>query len=169
MMATLIALLAIPLVLGIVSYFSPTPRLSRTLTVIGGLASLGLAASLVNLGGGRISAAGGLLYADSLSVVLLLAIALVYATSAVFAVEYLRGEEAATDFPRYARNFYTLLNFFAFSMLLVPATDNLGGRRRGRGVGTRLAGRPQIGGEGEDPGRQPAARAALHRTGAPEG
>lgn len=126
MMATLIALLAVPFVLGIVSYFSPTPRLSQALTVIGGLASLGLAASLVGVGDGRISAAGGLLYADSLSVVLLLAVALVYATSAVFAIGYLRGEEAATDFPRYARNFYTLLNFFAFSMLLVPATDNLG-------------------------------------------
>jgi len=127
MTAALIALLAVPLVAGIVSYVSPLPRLSQALTVIGGLASLGLAVSLVGLGGsGRISIAGGLLYADSLSVVLLLSVGLVYATSAVFAVGYLKGEERSASFPRYARNFYALLNLFAFSMLLVPATDNLG-------------------------------------------
>lgn len=125
-MTALITLLLIPFLLGIISYISPAPRLSQALTVTGGLASLGLAGSLVGLGNGRISAAGGLLYADSLSVVLLLAVALVYATSAIFAVGYLRSEESTPDFPRYARNFYTLLNFFAFSMLLVPATDNLG-------------------------------------------
>lgn len=126
MMAVLVSLLVIPLFLGVVTYLSPSPRLSRTLTVIGGAAALVLAASLVGLEDRHISALGGLIYADSLSVVLLLAVALVYATSAVFAVGYLKSERDASDFPRYARNFYALLNLFAFTMLLVPATDNLG-------------------------------------------
>ena len=125
MTAVLVSLLVVPLVLGIVTYLSPSPRLSRALTVTGGTATLALAASLVGLGDGRISTLGGFLYADSLSVVLILAVALVYATSAVFAVGYLRNGESAPDFPRYARNFYALLNLFAFTMLLVPATDNL--------------------------------------------
>jgi len=127
MTANLAALLVIPLLLGTISYLFPAPRLLQTLTVAGGLASLILAGSLIGLGGtGRISAAGGLLYADPLSVLLLLTVALVYATSAIFAVGYLKGEEHAPGFHNYVRNFYVLLNFFAFSMLLVPATDNLG-------------------------------------------
>lgn len=126
MTAAIATLLAIPLALGFITFFSPIPRLSQALTVLGGLASLVLAGSLIGIGNGRVSALGGLLYADSLSVVLLVAVSLVYATSALFAVGYLRGEEDKPDFPRYARNFHALLNFFAFTMLLVPATDNLG-------------------------------------------
>lgn len=126
MIAALVSLLIIPLLLGLITYVSPAIRLSQALTVAGGFATLILAGSLVGIGEGRIYAYGGLLYADSLSVVLLLAVALVYATSAIFAVGYLKSERGTTNFPRYARNFYALLNLFAFTMLLVPATDNLG-------------------------------------------
>jgi hydrogenase-4 component F len=127
MIAALVSLLAIPLLLGLLTFLSPDIRLSQALTVVGGVATFILAGSLLGLGdGGRISAVGGLVYADSLSLVLLLAVSMVYAASTVFAVGYLRCEEGATDFPRYARNFYALLNLFAFTMLLVPATDNLG-------------------------------------------
>lgn len=126
MIYVLAALVTIPLVLGLVSYLSPLPRLSQVLTVAGAVTTLALAASLVGTGGGRVSAFGGLLYADPLSVVLLLAVALVYATSAVFSIGYLRSEENTAGFPRYARNFYALLNLFAFTMLLVPATDDMG-------------------------------------------
>ncbi len=126
MMAALCALLVIPLLLGIVTYLSPAPRISQALTVAGAIATLALAGSLLELRGGRISTAGGILYADSLSVVLLLSVALVYAASAIFSIGYLKSEQNSPGFSRYARNFYALLNLFAFTMLLVPATDNLG-------------------------------------------
>ncbi len=125
-MEPLIAMLVIPLALGLASYASPRPRATQALTLGGGLAVLALSALLVAQGTSPRSSMGGLLYLDSLSVVLLAAVAIVYATSSVFAIGYLRSEERAGDFPRYVRSFYSLLNFFAFTLLLVPATDNLG-------------------------------------------
>ncbi len=67
----------------------------------------------------------GLLRADAISMVFLLATAFVYGTGAAYSVGYLRVEHGAEDPVRYRRRFWVGLNLFAWSMLCAPLMNGL--------------------------------------------
>lgn len=123
-MSTVLVLLALlPLLPCAVALLAP-PRPAQYATVASGAGCLGLACALVTrTGHGYVRA--GFLRADALSTVFVLATAFVYATCAAHSIGYLRHDEAAHDFPRYARRFYLGLNVFAWSMLCAPLVDGL--------------------------------------------
>ena len=82
-------------------------------------AALWLAADVLR--DGSISLAGGFLYADSLSALVLLLTAFVYLVTAPYAVGYLRHDGAG------ARHMYFWLTpLFGFAMFLVAVANNLG-------------------------------------------
>ncbi|MCS0603684.1 NADH dehydrogenase FAD-containing subunit [Streptomyces sp. LP11] len=99
-------------------------RVTQYLTVGSGLAAFTLACALVPHAGRR-DLHTGILRADALSAVFVLATAFVYAACAAHSIGYLRHDERARDFPRYARRFYLGFNLFAWSMLCAPLVDGL--------------------------------------------
>jgi hydrogenase-4 component F len=108
-------------------------RASSAVTAVSGAASLGLAVALAYGVPGR-TAAIGMLRADSLSVVFVLATAFLYAAVGMYSVGYLAAEARAAgqaggaeaaDFTRYSRRFHVGINVFAWSMLCAPLVDGL--------------------------------------------
>ncbi len=116
----LVALMIVPFVATVASLVA-APRIGKPLTVVAGATSLGLAVSL--LGSGRVATAlAGWLRVDSLSLVFLLAVAFLYASTALFAVGYV--ESGQDDGGRYARRFFAGLNLFAWAMLMAPIVSD---------------------------------------------
>jgi hydrogenase-4 component F len=108
-------------------------RASAAVTAVSGAASLGLAIALAYGVPGR-TAAVGVLRADALSVVFVLATAFLYAAVGMYAAGYLAAEARAADevggtqaadFARYSRRFHVGINVFAWSMLCAPLVDGL--------------------------------------------
>jgi hydrogenase-4 component F len=97
---------------------------SRYLTVVVGAVTFVLGLCLVTGVRNTSVSAGGLLRADSLSVVFLLAVTFLYATTAIFARGYLRPDTSARGV-RYGRRFYAGLNLFCWSLVLVPLVNGL--------------------------------------------
>jgi hydrogenase-4 component F len=64
------------------------------------------------------------LRADSLSVVFLLAVTFLYATTSIFAKGYLEVEHGPSG-ARYGRRFYVGLNLFCWSLVVVPLVNGL--------------------------------------------
>jgi hydrogenase-4 component F len=120
MPVVLVLLVTVPLVPALLALVAPIPVVKAT-TVgvgIGALAAgIALVPATVHPGGTHV----GFLRVDALSAVFLLATAFLYATTAGYAVGYLRHEESS----RYIRQFYLGLNIFAWSMLAAPAVDGL--------------------------------------------
>lgn len=80
---------------------------------------------------GHLEALGGWLYADALSGVIILIIAFVGLTAALYSIGYLREDLRGADVGEgetraRLRAYYTLMNLFLFSMLVVPLTNSLG-------------------------------------------
>jgi len=80
---------------------------------------------------GYIHALADWLYADALSAVILLVIAFVGATAALYSIGYLREDMREQDVTqgeglRRVRQYYVLFNLFFFSMLVVPVSNSLG-------------------------------------------
>ncbi|GAA2489299.1 hydrogenase 4 subunit F [Actinocorallia cavernae] len=123
MTVVLIALALLPLVPAGAALVAPV-RVTQALTVTVSLAGLGLALALVP-DAGRRDLRTGFLRVDALSAVFVLATAFVYAACAAHSIGYLRHDEQARDFPRYARRFYVGFNLFAWSMLCAPLVDGL--------------------------------------------
>ncbi|MCA1218071.1 proton-conducting transporter transmembrane domain-containing protein [Streptomyces sp. 8L] len=124
-MHTVLPLLTlVPLVPVTASFLAPV-RVTQALTVLSGLVCLGLAFALVPSAAGPHQPHLSFLRADALSTVFMLATAFVYAACAAHSVGYLRHDERARDFPRYARRFYVGFNLFAWSMLCAPLVDGL--------------------------------------------
>jgi len=126
--AVLVALVAVPLVAAIVSWWAG-PRLADVVTVAGGACTLGLCLALVPTvatgGHGRsVSAFAGWLRVDPLSMVFLIATAFLYAITAVFAVGYAAADRSVTV--TYKRRLFAGLNLFAWAMAMAPCVDNLG-------------------------------------------
>jgi hydrogenase-4 component F len=122
--AILVLLLALPLAVAVICYVTPE-RVAKYLTVVSGVACFGLALGLVSTVTNHSSVtAGGLLRVDALSVVFLLAVVFLYATSSIFCIGYLhldRGDAGA----RYARRFYAGINLFCWSMIAAPLVNGL--------------------------------------------
>ncbi len=80
---------------------------------------------------GHIDAFADWLYADALSAVILLVIAFVGCTAALYSIGYMREDMREQDVTqgeglRRVRQYYVLFNLFFFSMLVVPISNSLG-------------------------------------------
>jgi hydrogenase-4 component F len=80
---------------------------------------------------GHVSELADWLYADALSIVVLLVIAFVSFTTALYSVGYLREDMREQDVTHgeglhHLRRYYILFNLFIFSMLIVPISNSLG-------------------------------------------
>ena len=133
-MSTLLVLVVtLPLASIAVSALCPR-RVAEAATIASGLLALGLAIALIPSVTTRDLTAIGMLRADALSLVFLLATAFLYATVAMYSVGYLAAEAREADridgeeaelFARYTRRFYVGINTFAWSMLCAPLVDGL--------------------------------------------
>ncbi|MGH9291518.1 MAG: proton-conducting transporter membrane subunit [Acidimicrobiales bacterium] len=119
----LIVITIAPFAVGLACWWAP-PRACRLLTVASGVLTFVL--SLLLVPASDAVAAGGWLRADALSVVFVVAVAFLYATTAIFSVGYVRPTGEATSAARYSRRFYAGLNLFAWSMAMAPLMSNLG-------------------------------------------
>jgi hydrogenase-4 component F len=126
-------LLTTPLLAAALCWVVPRPRWLEGVTLLSGTLSLvwaGLVARAL-LRTDHLEALAGWLYADALSGVTVLITAFVGFTSALYSIGYLREDVRATDLTNgeikhRLRFYYTLLNVFLFSMLVVPVTNSLG-------------------------------------------
>jgi hydrogenase-4 component F len=137
-------MLVLPLVAALTSWFAG-PRLGQAATVASGAVMLGLALALVPTvarldpaarlrkgaasqvhayGLNVVTALGGWLRVDSLSLVFLLATVFLYSLTAIFAVGYVSGPSGMDA--TYRRRLFTGLNVFAWAMAMAPLVDNLG-------------------------------------------
>jgi hydrogenase-4 component F len=133
----MVLIVAVPLLATAVSIVAGR-RMTQLVTALTGIATFGLAIALIpGVGGHEISHrvnAIGILRADSLSVVFVLATSFLYAGTAVYSVGYLAAEARlaermggaeAAEFARYSRRFYIGMNVFAWSMLCAPLVNGL--------------------------------------------
>jgi hydrogenase-4 component F len=129
----LLLIVALPLAAIAVSVFAGH-RASAAVTALAGAASFGLTITLAYEVPGRTATAAGVLRADSLSVVFVLATSFLYAAVGLYSVGYLAAEARdaqrsggteAADFARYSRRFHVGINIFAWSMLCAPLVDGL--------------------------------------------
>lgn len=125
----LVALLAIPLAGAIATWFLKPPQLLHGITALTHTAVLVVSLALLGmlLTGSAPNAFGNLLLLDPLGGLVLLIIAVVGFTSAVYSVGYLHHEVShgavkANELRRY----YSLLHVFVFTMLLSAVSGNLG-------------------------------------------
>lgn len=98
--------------------------ITRAVTLVAGLASLGLTLALIpTTGSGEVSIS--FLRVDALSTVFLVATGFLYAATAAYSIGYVRPHSADAGSNRYARRFYVGLNLFAWSMLCAPLVNGL--------------------------------------------
>jgi hydrogenase-4 component F len=116
---SLIAVLAIPLLATAVSWLRLTARLAPTATIAASFAGLGIALYvwLEVLSHGQVVAIPGWIAADGLSALILLLVAVVVLTAAIFSWGYLGATVHGSD---RLRVYYANYNLFVFSMLAVP-------------------------------------------------
>jgi hydrogenase-4 component F len=118
----LVLIFAAPLAVTVVCWLAPV-AVGRALTVACGSLTFALAVALVPHRSQSIQA--GWLHTDPLSIVFLLAVTFLYATSAVFSVGYVRRAGGPVAAARYQRHFFAGLNLFAWSMAMAPLVNNL--------------------------------------------
>jgi len=121
----LIVLLALPLVATLLSALSTT-RLAEPATLLAGCGAFALTIALaVSVRHGATDAAlGQWLRLDPLGAVFLLATGFLYATGAIFSIGYLRAGSHRAGYVLYARRYYSFLNLFGWTMLLVPLMND---------------------------------------------
>jgi len=131
MSVILVLLIAIPLVAVAVSAVA-SHRVAQLVTLISGLACLGLSVALVPAAADHTLNAVRYLRADALSVVFVLGTTFLYAATAAYSIGYLAAEaKAATTpqeraaFARYSRRFHLGMNVFAWSMICAPLANGL--------------------------------------------
>ncbi|MBZ5595597.1 MAG: hydrogenase 4 subunit F [Acidobacteriia bacterium] len=133
----LLAILAIPLAAGALSFTARNRRGMEMINVGGFVALLLLAAVLATqvLRAGAVSMWDGFLAADSLSALVVLLTAFVALACSVYAVGYFREDERNHVFESdvlkpaaisSVRKYYSLTPLFVFAMLLVALANNLG-------------------------------------------
>jgi hydrogenase-4 component F len=121
----LTAILLIPAIASALSLFRPGRRFAAPITLIASTIVLALSASVAEdvAHSGRLDAAAGWLTCDGLGGLVLLLVALVSFTAALFSWGYLERE------PRYSRGrlqrYYGLYNLFVLSMLAIPLLANV--------------------------------------------
>jgi hydrogenase-4 component F len=123
--ADLVAVLFVPLAAGLISWFAPG-RPARAATLVGGVATLGLAAALVPAAVAHPAVdAGRYLRADAVSVVFLVAVAFLYAVTSVFSLGYMKGAAELEHGAVHDRRFWATFNLFAWSMAAAPIVNGL--------------------------------------------
>jgi hydrogenase-4 component F len=124
--ALLIVLLALPLAATLVALFA-RPLFTEAATLCAGVAVFGLAIALaVQVRHGASVSLGDWLGVDALGAVFLLATGLLYSTSALFSIGYLRADERRRDYASFARRYFSYLNLFAWTLALVPLVTDFG-------------------------------------------
>ncbi|HVB75716.1 MAG TPA: hydrogenase 4 subunit F [Ktedonobacteraceae bacterium] len=126
-------LLLVPLLASGICLIAPGRPWLEAVTVTSAAAVLalaGFATQQVTLAG-HISELANWLYADALSIITLLVIAIVSFTTAIYSVGYLREDMREQDVTqgeglRHLKRYYVLFNLFVFSMLIVPLSNSLG-------------------------------------------
>lgn len=119
----LLLLVTLPLTPALAAIAGQT-RLSEGLSLVVGVASLGLGILLIHAVV-RGPVQFGFLRADAVSVVFLLGTTFLYAAAAAYSIGYLKSEQDSAGFSRYARRFYLGLNLFAWSMMCAPLVNGL--------------------------------------------
>jgi hydrogenase-4 component F len=131
----LAALLLVPLVAALLSYFGRTrPAMEKVnLAAFAAIFLLALVLAAQVLRRGAVSLWNGFIYADHISALVILLTASVAFLCAVYAVGYLREDERRGALepegdvaPAKLRVYYTLTPLFVFAMLLVTVANNLG-------------------------------------------
>jgi hydrogenase-4 component F len=126
---TIFIILGIPLLLGIGSLFVRKERLFGIINCLGYFAVLCASIILFKeaVFAGHIAAFFNFIYLDLLSVVFIVVIAVVAFAAALYSIAYIRKDvQQKIISVRKAGFYYLLFNLFCFSMLLVPAVNNLG-------------------------------------------
>ena len=123
----LIALLAAPVIAALLAMILGG-RVASAATVVAGALVLGLAvdAAIEVRNGDHLSALNDWIQLDSLGAVFLLATGFVYATGSVFSIGYLRARRPGGVEPDFSRRYFTYLNLFALTMVLVPLASDFG-------------------------------------------
>ncbi|MCL4421808.1 MAG: NADH dehydrogenase FAD-containing subunit [Actinobacteria bacterium] len=119
----LTAILVVPFAVSVLSWWVPR-RVAEALTLGSGVATFVLAWTLVG-STKPVNALGGWLRTDALSTVFLVAVAFLYALTAIFAIGYLRRSGDPSEDRRYSRRYYAGLNLFCWAMAVAPLVDNL--------------------------------------------
>ncbi len=118
-----------PLVAATLCLVLPPGNAAAGLTLAAALATLTTVGFLTRqvLAHGSQTTPGLWLYADALSTVILLLVALVVTTAAAYSWGYVRRDFAAGEIGRgRLKRYYVLFNLFAASMVAVPLVNNLG-------------------------------------------
>jgi hydrogenase-4 component F len=124
MAAILVALITVPFVVAVVTFFVPR-RAAWLLTVVTGAVTFGFSVALIPTAATHSQiTAGSLLRVDALSVVFLVATTFLYGATAIFAGGYLHLANSAAG-RRYGRRFYAGLNLFCWSMVAAPLVNGL--------------------------------------------
>lgn len=127
----LILLLALPLIAAALSAVLPMRRAAQTATVVSALATLSLAIVVAlrvaagsavgnSSAGTSLSAIPGFLAADGLSALIVVLVALIGATAAIYSWGYM--ERTCAEHPGRLRIYYANYNVFIFAMLAIPLT-----------------------------------------------
>ncbi|MHB1709842.1 MAG: proton-conducting transporter transmembrane domain-containing protein [Acidimicrobiales bacterium] len=120
----LVAIIVLPFVVAIATYFVPV-AVSKALTAVSGAITFGMAIALIPTAAAHPQiTAGSLLRVDALSMVFLVATTFLYATTAIFAAGYLHLDPGTTG-TRYGKRFYAGLNLFCWSMAAAPLVNGL--------------------------------------------
>jgi hydrogenase-4 component F len=122
----LAAILIIPTLASALSLSRPGRRLAAPITIVASAAVLLLAAmiALKATDTGRIDAVGTSLTCDGLGALVLLLVAFVAFTAALFSFGYIRSR-LAHEAPEREPHYYVLYNLFVLSMLAVPVLANV--------------------------------------------
>ena len=126
MNALLIVLFVAPLAGSLIAAVGRRPVVAEAATVACSLVCFGVSLAVVAAvhAGSQLSTAHAWLHLDALGGVFLLATAFLYAAGSVFSVGYLRHGEDRPTFAPFARRYYTYLNLFGWTMLLVPLMND---------------------------------------------
>lgn len=121
----IVVALCVPLVASFCSY-AVSFNVARAVTVVAGAVTFITSLALIPavLDHGTVSAGGGWLRADALSMVFLVATAFLYATTAIFAGGYLHLAQGPAG-RLYSRRFYAGLNLFCWSLVAAPLVNGL--------------------------------------------
>jgi hydrogenase-4 component F len=118
-----VVLVCLPFLMAIVACVVPID-VTRHLTIVVGVTTFALSIGLIPGVTHSSVTAGGLIRVDSLSVVFLLAVTFLYATTAIFVRGYLPLDPSAAG-RVYGRRFYAGLNLFCWSLVIVPLVNGL--------------------------------------------
>ncbi len=124
----LLPLILIPLAAALVCLLTGNRRVYEYATVLSCAAVSGMALLMADaaLEGGMTARPGGAIYADALSVFMIVVITLLSLATSVYSVEYMGNElEHGHVDGKAHRYYYMLYNLFVMTMLLVPLVNNL--------------------------------------------